>query len=105
MLVAAMLVPPHFQNEYQMALLFCLPEYQPSLPTCMVGCAPTRAQSTIQPCLPQRSEHQALKIPFQDLITCPAEFPPPNSQLLVTLPLPSLVKAESYSQRFLINWS
>lgn len=106
MLVAAMLRPPsHLHNEYQLVLLFCLLEYQPSLPTCMVGCSPARAQSTIQPCLPQRSEHQALKAPFQDVITCPVEFPPPGSQLLVTLPLPSLAMAESHAQRFLINWS
>lgn len=94
MLVAATLVPlptprrHHLLNEFQLALLFCCPEYQPSLPTCMVGCAPTRAQSTIQPCLPQRSEHQTFKIPFQYLITCLAEFPLPNFQLLVTLLFP-----------------
>lgn len=73
-----------------------LADYQPSLLTCIISSASTRAQNINKLCFPQRSEHQALKTPFQDLIICPTEAPPPSIQLLVTLPLPSLVMSESH---------
>lgn len=94
--------PPTFIMSTSWSCSFVCLSTNQAFPPAWLAVPPPELKAPSSPCLPQKSEHQTLKSPLQDLTTCPPEFPPPDSQLLVTLPLPSLVMAESHVQRFLI---